>query len=74
MSGLQVDIQDIVTIMDELELSINKKMYTRDEVMGFFPTYNKIRAGLDKMKRESIINNLYPEPKPVSEVHLPTEN
>jgi hypothetical protein len=70
----EVKVDEIFQVLKGLEIAINKKMFTKEELDVFFPSWNNLVSVIDKIKRQDLINQLYkaepvqptePEVKPV---------
>ena len=57
--GLDIDIQDLVLVVTGMEIAINKKAYSYEEIQKYFPAWNNITASLEKYKRQATVVNLY---------------
>lgn len=69
MSNLQVDINEIALLLKAIEIAINRKIYTKQEINQYFPLWNNLTASIEKMKRQAIVDQMYAEPPvPVPEV------
>ena len=60
-NGLDISISDIVNLISATEIAINKRIYTKEQIDKFFPSWNNIAATLEKHKRQLLIQDLYKE-------------
>lgn len=76
MSNLDISINDIINIIAATEIAINKKVYTKEQINKFFPSWNNIASSLEKHKRQMLIEELYRDPvvvQPVAPVTTDSE-
>ena len=66
MANLNISLQEISTLLKAIEIAINKKSYTKQEIDQFFPLWNNVIASVEKINRQNIVDQLYAEPaKPI---------
>ena len=71
MNGLDITISDIVNLVAATEIAINKKVYSREQIEKFFPSWNNIAANLEKHRRHLQVQELYKEQAHNVPVHVP---
>jgi hypothetical protein len=67
MSNINIELNDIITLINGLEVAINRKAFTKEEVNKYFPVWNHVTSLLEKQKRQSIVDELYKEVPMVQE-------
>jgi hypothetical protein len=66
---MNIDINDVITLISATEIAINKKVFTKEEITKIFPSWNNLAATLEKHKRQLLVDKLYSEEQTVPIAH-----
>ena len=58
-----VEIQELLVLVNAVEIAINGKVYSKEQVDKIFPTWNEITSRLQKLQRKNAVDQLYEEKK-----------
>lgn len=62
MTDLKIDVNEISYLLKAIEIAINRKVYTKQEINEYFPLWNNLTASIEKIKRQTIVDKMYEEP------------
>ena len=60
MSNFKADIQEIMILIHAVEIAINNKVYTKEQIDKIFPIWNNMTSNLQKVQRQNAVDQLYP--------------
>ncbi len=63
----EFDFMELLSIIQGLEIAINRKVFTKEEISKIFPAWNNVASELEKYKRHVIVKKLYQEQDNISQ-------
>jgi len=58
--SINIGLNDMNTLLKALELSMNRKTFSKEEASQFFPIWNNLTTEFDKLRRQNAFEAMYP--------------